>query len=59
MDGTKEIKTIQGEAQSNENIICGCKFSGRCETVMDYCNENNPNMIDINNGHFVKCFIYK
>ena len=57
-DGNEEILTIQGEAQTNETIINGCKFAKRCPFVMEQCVKEHPEKQMISKEHFVKCFLY-
>ena len=34
----------------------GCKFCTRCQHATDRCREEHPEMIDVGNGHLVRCF---
>ena len=38
------------------NLPTGCKFCTRCQHATDRCREEHPEMIDVGNGHLVRCF---
>ena len=58
LDKREDMQTIQGEPQTNESIVVGCKFAKRCPFVSDICTKNNPLNIKISDSHNVKCFLY-
>lgn len=45
----------QGEIPSPVNVPKGCSFNTRCPFVSDICREKDPQMIDINKNHSVRC----
>ena len=51
------LATIPGIVPSLINPPKGCRFSNRCEFVMDKCIENNPELLEIEEGHFVACHL--
>jgi len=53
----KKIKSI-GEIPSPVNIPPGCSFHSRCPKKMDICFKEDPVMVEVNKGHFVRCHLY-
>lgn len=47
----------QGEIPSPVNIPTGCGFHTRCPKKMDICNQKDPEIIEIDKGHFVRCHL--
>lgn len=54
----KRVKSI-GEIPSAINIPNGCSFHSRCPKSMDICFKEDPVMVEVKNGHFVRCHLYK
>lgn len=54
----KKIKSI-GEIPSSVNIPSGCSFHSRCHKKMDICSKEDPVMVEITKGHFVRCHLHK
>jgi len=52
-----EFEGINGEAQTNSQIIEGCKFAKRCSFVMPQCKNSEPKELEIKNNHFLKCLL--
>jgi len=46
----KEIRTIPQE---------GCKFWPRCDSKMGICEKEEPDLKEVEPGHFVSCYLYK
>ena len=42
---------------SEEYLLTGCRFAGRCSYVMDECREKAPSELQVQN-RMVKCFLY-
>ena len=56
----KEI-TLKGEVPSlsDNNLFKHCNFVGRCPEKSDICmKEHSPEMIEVENGHFVRCHMF-
>ncbi len=53
----KKVKSI-GEIPSPVNIPSGCSFHSRCSKKMDICSKEDPVMVEISRGHFVRCHLY-
>lgn len=50
---------LEGDLPSPSNLPTGCKFHTRCNKCFAKCPENKPHDIQINETHFVKCFLYE
>lgn len=53
-----EIKrkiVIEGEVPSAHNPPPGCRFHPRCPFATDVCEKEDPQMINVGNGHLVAC----
>jgi len=49
---------LPGDVPSPINPPRGCHFSTRCPQVMPVCREDIPAMMEIDQGHFVRCFLF-
>ncbi|MBN1135377.1 MAG: dipeptide ABC transporter ATP-binding protein [Anaerolineae bacterium] len=47
---------LEGDVPSPANPPLGCHFSTRCPVVMDICKEQEPEFVDVGDGHWVACF---
>jgi len=54
----KKVKST-GEIPSPVNIPPGCSFHSRCPKKMDICSIEDPVMVEVTKGHFVRCHLYK
>jgi len=56
----KRIKVvIKGEIPSPINPPSGCRFHTRCPKYLgDICREKEPQLVEVEKGHFVACHIY-
>ncbi len=48
----------RGEIPSPVNIPSGCSFHLRCPYKMDICIEVDPQMVDLGEGHTVRCHLF-
>jgi peptide/nickel transport system ATP-binding protein len=48
----------QGEIPSPVNIPTGCSFHLRCPEKMDICSKADPDTIELEKTHFVRCHLY-
>ena len=56
---TKEkLKAIPGIIPHILELPKGCKFCTRCTEVMDKCWDNDPELKELNPGHFVRCHLF-
>lgn len=53
----EELFTIRGNVPHPTNFPTGCRFSNRCDKAIDICHKNMPNMVKIENNHFVRCWL--
>jgi oligopeptide/dipeptide ABC transporter ATP-binding protein len=49
------LKPIPGFIPSPDQYPQGCKFSDRCDIATDKCRETEPAMVEVAEGHFVRC----
>ncbi len=47
---------IPGMTPSLIDLPEGCRFHPRCEYATDVCRQKHPEMIEVEGGHFVRCF---
>lgn len=57
-DRRKTLQIIEGYVPHPTDFPKGCRFSTRCPKVMDRCREELPELIEIEPGHKVRCFLY-
>ena len=50
---------LKGDVPSPVNPPVGCRFHPRCDSAMDICRKEEPQLIDVGNGHFVACHLFK
>lgn len=50
------LKTIPGTVPSLYDLPSGCRFSERCELAEKECRAAEPELMEIEDGHFVSCF---
>ena len=46
---------LTGEIPSSINLPKGCTLASRCMEAEEICFERNPDMVETEPGHFVKC----
>ncbi len=51
----KERIMLDGDVPSPINLPLGCRFASRCSKCMEICKSIEPNMIEVEQGHFVAC----
>ena len=52
---TDRLNPIPGIMPDPSNLPVGCSFEPRCEYAIDKCKIIDPDLIEIEKGHFVKC----
>ena len=57
-DTKEKLHAIPGLIPHILELPKGCKFCTRCAEVMDKCWENEPELKEINLGHFVRCHLF-
>lgn len=53
----KKIRVV-GEIPSPVDLPSGCSFHPRCPKKMNVCPQIDPEMAEVEEGHFVKCHLY-
>jgi peptide/nickel transport system ATP-binding protein len=53
------LTTIAGIVPNPADYSPGCRFSTRCSHVMPNCHKVEPELTEINPGHFVACHLYE
>jgi peptide/nickel transport system ATP-binding protein len=57
-DVRDSLAVIPGTVPDLINLPPGCKFSPRCPYVKEICTRQDPNLVETQPGHKVRCFIY-
>ena len=52
-----KLEAIPGIVPSPLNLPAGCRFSDRCARVEDGCKDTEPELREIEDGHWVSCFL--
>lgn len=52
----KELATISGSVPPLSKIPSGCHFCTRCKEADERCCNQNPPLVEVSEGHFVKCW---
>jgi oligopeptide transport system ATP-binding protein len=47
---------LEGDVPSPASPPMGCNFNTRCPVAMDVCRQQEPEFVDVGNGHWVACF---
>ena len=51
-----KIEPIPGVVPHPLALPKGCKFAPRCKYCTGKCNEEEPPLVDVGNGHMIRCF---
>lgn len=54
----KKLQSIKGSVTPITKVINGCKFNPRCPYTMEKCKMQAPELMEVENNHFVSCFLY-
>jgi oligopeptide/dipeptide ABC transporter ATP-binding protein len=49
---------LTGEVPSPVNPPSGCRFHPRCDSAMEVCKTQEPQLLDVGNGHMVACHLF-
>ena len=55
----EELAVIEGTVPGMYDMPVGCKFAPRCEHCMERCRNELPPLVDIGDGHAVRCFLMR
>ncbi len=58
-DFRKHRIILQGDVPSPANPPQGCRFHPRCLNTIGVCRTQEPQMVEVEGGHFVACHLYK
>ncbi|RLG71819.1 MAG: ABC transporter ATP-binding protein [Thermoprotei archaeon] len=54
----KEIKEIKGNPPDLANPPSGCRFHPRCPYAIEKCAREEPPVVNVGKGRYVKCWLY-
>jgi peptide/nickel transport system ATP-binding protein/oligopeptide transport system ATP-binding protein len=54
----EELQTIEGSVPSPYNMPAACRFATRCPHQQPICHEQQPELIEQNDGVKVRCWMY-
>jgi len=58
-DPNRKIEvTIEGEPPNPASPPPGCRFHPRCPMAMEVCRREEPEMVEVEDNHFVACHLY-
>ena len=55
----RKLPCIPGNVPTPNNLPKGCSFAPRCSKCMGKCMESMPELVDVGNGHQVRCWLYE
>jgi len=56
---SRTLETMEGTPPDLLNPPSGCRFHPRCPVGMDLCHREEPSMIQTNESHYAKCWLYR
>ena len=54
-----ELKPIRGLMPDPTNLPTGCAFHPRCDYCTEKCKQEQPPKVQINDTHYVRCWLYE
>jgi len=58
-EDVERLGTIKGTVPAAYNFPVGCRFSTRCPFVMEKCKQVNPELLQYDTDHLVRCHLYE
>jgi len=55
----RKMESISGSPPNLLDPPSGCRFHPRCKYAMDICRKEEPEFVDISEGHFVACHLVR
>jgi oligopeptide/dipeptide ABC transporter ATP-binding protein len=52
------LRAIQGQPPDLARLPSGCPFRARCPQAMPRCAESMPELVEVEPGHWVRCFLH-
>lgn len=56
MDSSQKLKPIPGMMPDPTDLPGGCKFHPRCQFCTEKCRQEEPELFELEDGHYVRCF---
>lgn len=56
-EGEEMLASIPGTVPSLQQMPRGCRFHTRCSLVSEQCTETAPPLLQVGEGHFVRCLL--
>lgn len=56
VDDKEELFNIKGSVPSAKDYPTGCRFAPRCDRACERCFKEMPDLKEVSQGHFVRCF---
>jgi len=53
------LQAIRGNVPSIHDLPAGCKFCTRCDDVLDRCDTEQPALMQLEEGHAVRCHLFE
>lgn len=57
VDSNQKLAILEGDVPSAVNPPSGCRFHTRCHYCMDRCTQYEPELVEVENKHFVACHL--
>ena len=54
---TSRLNVIPGNVPDLSDLPVGCAFQSRCSHVCDQCRQATAELVEVEPGHFVRCFV--
>jgi oligopeptide/dipeptide ABC transporter ATP-binding protein len=54
----RRLRAIRGMVPNILEMPAACKFNSRCDHAMEICFKTEPELIEMEPGHFVRCHLY-
>ena len=54
-----ERSAVRGDAQPSGSLPQGCRFQPRCPAAMEECKRVEPDLAEVEPGHWVACLLYR
>lgn len=55
-DKAERLKPIRGLMSDPMNLPSGCSFYSRCDYADERCEKESPPLVEVEKGHYTKCF---
>ena len=54
---SSRLNVIPGNVPDLSDLPEGCSFNPRCDKVCEMCHHGVPELVEVEPGHFVRCFV--